>query len=40
MPDIEGWTVLAALKGEAELADIPVVVVTIVDEQGRGIALG
>ena len=33
MPDIDGWTVLAALRGDAELADIPVVMVTIVDEQ-------
>jgi DNA-binding response OmpR family regulator len=40
MPDIDGWTVLAALKAEAELADIPVVIVTIVDEQRTGIALG
>jgi CheY-like chemotaxis protein len=40
MPEIDGWTVLAALKGEPELADIPVVIVTIVDEQRRGIALG
>jgi CheY-like chemotaxis protein len=40
MPDIDGWTVLAALKGEPELAGIPVVIVTIVDEQRTGIALG
>src|SRR5580704_2667780 len=40
MPDIDGWTVLAALKGDPALADIPVVIVTIVDEQRRGIALG
>jgi PAS domain S-box-containing protein len=40
LPDIDGWTVLAALKGEPALADIPVVIVTIVDEQRRGIALG
>jgi adenylate cyclase len=40
LPDIDGWTVLAALKGDPELADIPVVIVTIVDEQRRGIALG
>jgi CheY-like chemotaxis protein len=40
MPDIDGWAVLAALKGEPALADIPVVIVTIVDEQRRGIALG
>jgi signal transduction histidine kinase/CheY-like chemotaxis protein len=40
LPDVDGWTVLAALKGEPELAEIPVVIVTIVDEQRRGIALG
>ena len=28
------------MRGEPELADIPVVIVTIVDEQRRGIALG
>jgi CheY-like chemotaxis protein len=40
MPDIDGWTVLTALKSDPELTDIPVVIVTIVDEQRRGIALG
>jgi adenylate cyclase len=40
MPDVDGWTVLAAVKGDPVLADIPVVIVTIVDEQRRGIALG
>ena len=40
MPDLDGWTVLAALKGDPELADIPVVLVTIVDERQRGYALG
>jgi GAF domain-containing protein/CheY-like chemotaxis protein/HAMP domain-containing protein len=40
MPDLDGWTVLAALKGDPGLADIPVVLVTIVDEKARGFALG
>ena len=40
MPDLDGWTVLAAIKGDPELADIPVVLVTIVDEKNRGYALG
>ena len=40
MPDLDGWTVLAALKGDPTLADIPVVLVTIVDEKQRGYALG
>jgi CheY-like chemotaxis protein len=40
MPDLDGWTVLAALKGNPELAHIPVVLVTIFDEKNRGFALG
>jgi signal transduction histidine kinase/CheY-like chemotaxis protein len=40
MPDLDGWTVLSALKGDPELADIPVILVTIVDEKQRGYALG
>jgi signal transduction histidine kinase/DNA-binding response OmpR family regulator/putative methionine-R-sulfoxide reductase with GAF domain len=40
MPDLDGWTVLAALKGDPDLADIPVILVTILDEQTRGYALG
>ena len=40
MPDIDGWTVLAAVKGDPTLADIPVILVTIVDDRQRGYALG
>jgi CheY-like chemotaxis protein len=41
MPGMDGWAVLAALKADPELADIPVVMVTIVDaERERGFALG
>jgi adenylate cyclase len=40
MPDLDGWSVLAALRQDSELADIPVVMVSIVDEQKRGISLG
>ncbi|HEU4367288.1 MAG TPA: response regulator, partial [Methylomirabilota bacterium] len=40
MPDLDGWTVLAALKGDPELADIPVVFVTILDEKTKGYSLG
>jgi adenylate cyclase len=40
MPDIDGWTVLSALRGDPELADIPVVMATIVDEQRHGMTLG
>jgi len=40
MPDVDGWTVLAALKGDPSLAGIPVILATIVDEKQRGLALG
>jgi signal transduction histidine kinase/DNA-binding response OmpR family regulator len=40
MPDLDGWTVLAALKGDPELAGIPVVLASIVDDRSRGYALG
>ncbi len=40
MPDLDGWTVLAAIKGDPELADIPVILTTIVDEKNRGYSLG
>jgi len=40
MPDLDGWTVLAAIKGDPELADIPVVLISIVDQKNRGYALG
>ncbi len=40
MPGIDGWTVLAALKGDPALADIPVVLVTIIEDRQRGYALG
>jgi CheY-like chemotaxis protein len=40
MPDVDGWTVLAAIKGDPELAGIPVVLMSIVDQKNRGYALG
>jgi signal transduction histidine kinase/DNA-binding response OmpR family regulator len=40
MPDMDGWAVLAALKADAVLANIPVVMLTIVDDRNMGYALG
>jgi CheY-like chemotaxis protein len=40
MPGIDGWSVLKALKADPELADIPVVMLTILDERNKGYALG
>jgi signal transduction histidine kinase len=40
MPDMDGWHVLSALKGDPALASIPVVVVSMVDEKTTGYELG
>jgi signal transduction histidine kinase/CheY-like chemotaxis protein len=40
LPGIDGWTVLQALKADVRTRDIPVIVVSIVDERARGTALG
>ena len=40
MPGMDGWAVLAALKAEPELAEIPVIMITIGDDKGMGFALG
>jgi signal transduction histidine kinase/CheY-like chemotaxis protein len=40
MPGIDGWATLAALKADPELADIPVIMLTIVDDKNKGYALG
>ena len=40
MPGMDGWTVLAKLKADPELAQIPVIIVTIVDRHEMGFALG
>ena len=40
MPGMDGWAVLAALKGDGELADIPVVMLSVLDERNMGFALG
>jgi signal transduction histidine kinase/DNA-binding response OmpR family regulator len=40
MPGMDGWTVLANLKSDPELQDIPVIMVTMVDDKATGFALG
>ena len=40
LPGISGWEVLARVKGDPASADVPVIVVSILDERGRGYALG
>jgi len=40
MPDMDGWTVLTALKADSALRDIPVIMLTMVDDPVRGFTLG
>ena len=40
MPDMDGWTVLAALKADLTLRDTPVIMLTMVDDPERGFSLG
>ena len=40
MPDCDGWTVLKKLKADAALSEIPVIMVTIVDNEAMGFDLG
>jgi len=40
MPSMDGWAVLTTLKAEPALADIPVIMLTIIDEKRFGYMLG
>ncbi|HUJ98265.1 MAG TPA: ATP-binding protein [Stellaceae bacterium] len=40
MPEMNGWEVLRALKADAELEAVPVILLTIVDDRRTGLALG
>jgi DNA-binding response OmpR family regulator len=40
MPGMDGWTVLAAIKADANISHIPVVMMSMVDNHNLGYALG
>jgi signal transduction histidine kinase/DNA-binding response OmpR family regulator/HAMP domain-containing protein len=40
MPGMDGWSVLTALQADADLAHIPVIMLTIVDDKNMGYTLG
>jgi PAS domain S-box-containing protein len=40
LPKLDGWGVLARLKGEAQLAVIPVIIVSVEEERARGFSFG
>ena len=40
MPDMDGWSVLSALKADSLLSEVPVIMLTMVDDPERGFTLG
>ena len=40
MPGVDGWAVLSQLKADSELADIPVIIMSILDDKDVGYTLG
>jgi signal transduction histidine kinase/DNA-binding response OmpR family regulator len=40
MPGMDGWTVLSRLKADAELAAVPVIMLTMLDDKTLGFSLG
>jgi signal transduction histidine kinase/DNA-binding response OmpR family regulator len=40
MPRLDGWSVLAALKSDVDLRDIPVIIVTVLADRGIALSLG
>ncbi len=40
MPGLDGWSVLNALKSDPDLAETPVILLTITDNKSMGYALG
>ncbi len=40
MPKLDGWSVLSAMKSDPQLARIPVIILSVEEERGRGFSLG
>jgi signal transduction histidine kinase/CheY-like chemotaxis protein len=40
LPGTDGWEILREFKADPALRDLPVIIVTVVDERGLGLALG
>jgi CheY-like chemotaxis protein len=40
LPGIDGWEVLEALRADPETEEVPVIIVSILDEKSRGLAAG
>lgn len=40
IPGVDGWTLLSILKNDPDLSDIPVIILTMIDNKSMGYALG
>jgi signal transduction histidine kinase/CheY-like chemotaxis protein len=40
MPEMDGWSVLRALKADPDLRDIPVIILSMIEDRSRGFSLG
>jgi signal transduction histidine kinase/DNA-binding response OmpR family regulator len=40
MPGADGWQILSMIKGDLDLMDIPVIMLTMLDDRGLGFAMG
>ena len=40
LPEVDGWEFLTQLKSDPTTKDVPVIIVSIVDQKGKGFALG
>ena len=40
LPGLDGWEFLASAKADPEIAEVPVIIVSMVDERSKGLALG
>jgi CheY-like chemotaxis protein len=40
MPEMDGWQVLAEIKNEPEIRDVPIIICSIVEEEEKGFSLG
>jgi CheY-like chemotaxis protein len=40
MPDLDGWTVLSRLKSDVDLCEIPVLMLSMLEDQSKGYVLG
>jgi DNA-binding response OmpR family regulator len=40
MPRMDGWAVMTALKSDRELCEVPVIIVTVLEDRGIAVSLG